>query len=70
MAQLGWSELFSAFVAWRLSRRPRPLLRSWDCHGPVSSWSPAAAAAAAVAAAVELAALCFCHGGAFSSLAF
>ena len=66
MARLEWSELFSVFAAWKLSRRPRPLPKSWDSHGPVSSWSSAAAVAVAP---VEIAALCFCHGGAFSSLA-
>ena len=66
MARLEWSELFSVSEAWKLSRRPRPLPKSWDSHGPVSSWSSAAAAAVAP---VEIAALCFCHGGAFSSLA-
>ena len=66
MARLEWSELFSVSEAWKLSRRPRPLPKSWDSHGPVSSWSSAAAVAVAP---VEIAALCFCHGGAFSSLA-
>ena len=65
MARLEWSEPFSVFAAWKLSRRPRPLPKSWDSHGLVSSWS----SAAAVVAPVEIAALCFCHGGAFSSLA-